>query len=75
MREFVKQIIIQLDIGENTTRVGLISFSNKATVDVNLKDMNNKVELVPAVEGLTFEASVTNTHKAIDKAWKMFKTQ
>ena len=48
MKNFVKEVIKQTDIGVNSTLVGIIRFSQVATLETYLGELDNKVSLLSA---------------------------
>ena len=70
IKEFVKGIVNEFTIGPNTTRIGLVLYSEKISVVFNLDDgdLDTRDEIKNRVDGLAYLASGTYTGSAIHTA-------
>jgi uncharacterized protein YegL len=62
---FIRNVIQDLEIGENQTRVSLINYSSSASIVTNLTTVFNKTRLLQIVTGMKYEAGNTNTQDAL----------
>ena len=58
---FVEDIIRNLTIGEDLTRVGVVLFSNFADVLFDLDDYKTSAEMILALQSVVYEGGNTNT--------------
>lgn len=58
---FINSIIDRLDIGEHATRVGLVSYSERARHDFFMNNYYDRSALKNAVESISYMGSFTNT--------------
>ena len=66
--EFVLSIIDGFDVGASKTRIGLVTFSNKAFVQIKLNDYYNKEDLKQEIRAKKedyYEDGMTNTSVSI----------
>lgn len=66
--DFVRSVIQDLDIGYDATRVGVVTYGNRAEVNFDLKTYTEKNELLDAVSRIRWKDEETNTSGAI---WTM----
>ena len=67
MKDFVKNVIIQTDIGENSTLVGIIRFSDVATLETYIGEFTNKVSALFTCR-CRYSVSVSNSIPAMNGA-------
>ena len=65
MKNFVKTIISNFEIGANKTRVGVISFSSSASVVIPLGSINNASLLNTSITNIYYISGGTATHRAL----------
>ena len=65
MRNFVKTVINDLDIGPRRTQVGVIVFSNTASVSFHLNSYSDRQSLMAAVDRIPYIGSGTKTADAL----------
>ena len=58
---FVEEIIRNLPVGLDRTRVGIILFSNRAEVFFDLDDFSNSQAMIDKLDKLVYEGGNTNT--------------
>ena len=63
--EFVNSVVDRLDIGEYRTRVGAITYGNRATPNFHLNELYNKSEIFERVNNIQWKDQETNTSGAI----------
>ncbi len=63
---FVVNVIDELDIGENQSQVGVITFANFSSVIFNLNTHNTKSELLNATSAILYTGGNTDTAAALD---------
>ena len=59
--QFLKMIIDNLNIGLDRTRVGLVTFANKADVIFRLNQFGTWQEMNRAIDNIYYEGGNTNT--------------
>ncbi|XP_069134272.1 collagen alpha-3(VI) chain-like [Argopecten irradians] len=62
---FVEQVIDYLDVGKDVTRVGVMTFSDSATMRFPLNQYNSKDEVQTAVRAIDWRGGNTFTDKAL----------
>jgi collagen type VI alpha len=62
---FVTQIVKDLDIGADRTRVSLITYNTKAKVEFGLSEYTSKRALVAAIKRVSFSEGITATGDAL----------
>ncbi|KAL4227529.1 von Willebrand factor (vWF) type A domain [Mactra antiquata] len=65
MKSFVKAVVENLEIAENKTRVGLMTYSRYPFIRINLNDYTNKTELLAAVDKVPYIPGITETQSAL----------
>ena len=73
MRNFVINIINQIDIGPQNVRVGMVQFSDTAEVEISLGQFENKNELVNAISRVQPISSNTNLRAAMEVTAEQFE--
>ncbi|XP_053400755.1 collagen alpha-6(VI) chain-like [Mercenaria mercenaria] len=63
--QFISNITQQFEIGENNTRVSLVTFANKVHNEFFLNQYYNKTELLSHIAHTAYPNGETNTHSAI----------
>lgn len=56
MKEFVKEVVNNLQIGPDATEVGLITFSKYPTVRIALGSVENKADLLTKVDEVPYQS-------------------
>lgn len=69
--EFVTNVIDDLDIGEQKTKIGVIKYSTNAHMEISLDEYQTKEELIDRVHKIKWEGGETY----IDKALRMVRLQ
>lgn len=72
---FVKNIVSQFEILETLTRVGIVSYSNNARVQLTFKDATDEKKVLSAIDGIPHHNSGTKTGNAIATAGNALFTQ
>ena len=67
-KQFVVSIIEDLNVGEDRTRVAVVTYSDSAKLEFNLDKFNSRREMIPAVEELEYANGKTNTAAALNLA-------
>ncbi|ELT92983.1 hypothetical protein CAPTEDRAFT_220507 [Capitella teleta] len=70
--QFVQNVVDNLDIGSHATRVGAITYGNRATVNFYLDDYSNKEDINAALGAIRWKDQETNTSGAIRTMEQMF---
>ena len=66
MKNFVKTIISNFEIGANKTRVGVIRFSSSAFIVIPLGSINNAGQLNTSITNIYYTGGGTATHLALN---------
>ncbi|CAI9741738.1 Hypothetical predicted protein [Octopus vulgaris] len=66
--EFLNNIVSNLDIGEDETRVAVIRFSHNAIIPYNFGKYNKKDDLIAATNSIYYNGGSTYTDLALDLA-------
>ena len=66
MKNFVKTIISNFEIGANKTRVGVIRFSSSASIVIALGSINNAGQLRSSITNIVYTSGGTATHLALN---------
>jgi len=66
VREYIIGLIKNLPIGENKTRVGIITFNEDPIFRIKPNDYYSKADLLEAVANIPYEGKGTKTAKALD---------
>jgi len=66
IREYIIGLIKNLPIGENRTRVGIITFNEDPIFRIKPNDYYSKADLLEAVANIPYEGKGTKTAKALD---------
>jgi len=67
-REFLKKIVLNLEIGLNETRVAIINYGTEVQVVANFLKFNDKDMLLNAISSIKYLSSNTNTAGALAEA-------
>lgn len=67
VRRFIKSLADYFEIGQDTVRIGLISFNRKVTKILQLSDVQNKADLDAAVDSIPYNGKGTNTGRALQE--------
>ena len=74
VRMFTKDVVEQLDIGSDKTRVGLITFSTSATVQFSLDMYQTNSSLLNAITSIPYDGGSTNTPDGLKTLIQQFDT-
>ena len=74
VRDFVANLVSQLEIGPDSTRVGLINFASSATVQFSLNTHQDSSSLLQAIAIVPFTGGGTNTAAALTTLLSEFST-
>ena len=66
MRDFVKSIISNFEIGADKTRVGVIRYASSASIVISLGSVNNALLLNTSIDNIAFTSGGTATHLALN---------
>ena len=66
MRDFVKSIISNFEIGADKTRVGVIRYASSASIVISLGSVNNASLLNTSIDNIAFTGGGTATHLALN---------
>lgn len=66
IKDFIKQTITIFDVGANSTRVGLITFNQQASLQFGLDKYNSSKDLQTAVDAIIYSQGGTNTGRAFE---------
>ena len=66
MKNFVKTIISNFEIGANKTRVGVIRFASSASIVIPLGSINNASQLNTSITNIFYTAGNTYTNLALN---------
>merc|ERR1712226_759419 len=72
MLSFIQIIVTKLDIAADKTRVGLISYGNRAYTEIALGELNDKNALLSAIGTVEWKDEWTNTPDALGEAKNEF---
>jgi len=70
VRRFLKSLAHYFNVGQDTVRIGMISFNRKVTNILKLADVNNKKDLDDAVDRIPYNGKGTNTGRALREVVK-----
>lgn len=62
---FVTRIAESVEIGDQATRIGLLTFATEAEPQILLSDFDSKDELINRIKGVQYSPGLTNTHLAL----------
>ncbi|CAD5119952.1 DgyrCDS8533 [Dimorphilus gyrociliatus] len=62
---FVQQTIADLNVGPHSTRIGLLTYGNRATIQFHLNKYSDKQSIINAVENIKWKNQNTNTSGGI----------
>lgn len=74
VRSFVASVVMHLDIGPDKTRVGLITFSDIATVQFRLDTYQTNTSLLQAIANIPYDNAYTNTPAGLNTLITQFST-
>ena len=74
MRNLVANVVRNLEIGPNRTRVGIIVYSDSASVQFSLNTYMTSASLLQAIANIPYTAGGTNTGAAIQTCIQQFST-
>ena len=74
MRDFVSDVVRNLEIGPDQTRVGAIAYSYSASVQFSLNTYMTSTSLLQAIANITYTAGGTDTADAILTCIQQFNT-
>lgn len=64
-KDFIKNIVSRFDISQDSTRVGVVTFSNTYNVNIPLGSANSEKSLHDAIDAIPYMYGMTNTADAI----------
>jgi uncharacterized protein YegL len=73
--EFVNEVVRSFDIGAQKVRIGVIVFSDKATVEFDLTTYDTTLEITNAVKKIQYVGGGTNSAAGIEALEKMVSDQ
>ncbi|ELT98504.1 hypothetical protein CAPTEDRAFT_225901 [Capitella teleta] len=73
LTEWVRSLINELEVHEDRTRVGVVLFSDDATVAIALNEFTHKEDLLQAIDMLPYHGGRTNLAQAIAVIRSMLK--
>ena len=74
VRNFVANVVTQLDIGPDRSRVGLITFSSSAIVQFGLNTYRTNTSLLQAIARIPYSGGGTNTQAGLNTLISIFST-
>ena len=66
VREFMEDIVLEMNINPNSSRVAVILFQSAATLHFNLNQYTDKNSLIAAIRNLPYSGGGTNIPLALD---------
>ena len=66
IREFIEDIVVEMDISPNNSRVAVILFNNRARLHFNLNQFTNINSLVTSIHNLPYSGGGTDIPEALD---------
>jgi Mg-chelatase subunit ChlD len=75
MLGFVKTLVKGFNVGQNNIRIGLQTFSNRATVQFNLNKYTDKAAVMNALNHIPYNSGGTNTGTALRTMYSKMFTQ
>jgi matrilin-3 len=66
VKQFIKDVINAFDIGLNKTRVGVVRYSSAVMRPFDLNTYDNKIDIMAAVDSITYDALGTKTYLGLD---------
>ena len=72
MKEFVKEVLVDFEIGADKTRVGVIQFANSADIVIELGSINDGLLLNNSITNISHTGGGTATHLALDRLHDAF---
>lgn len=66
VRHFLHSIVSGLNVSNNTVRVGIVTFNDRATAQVYLNTFNDQKELLNFIKILPYRGGGTNTGEALN---------
>ncbi|KAL4222984.1 von Willebrand factor type A domain [Mactra antiquata] len=66
VKDFIKQMLGNFDIGLNTTRIGMIVYNTDAKISFNLDEYNNTQDIIDAIDNIKYSSGGTNTAQALE---------
>ena len=66
MKDFVKSIVTNFEIGADKTRVGIIRFASSASIVIPLGSINNALILNTSITNIAYTDGETATHLALN---------
>ena len=74
MKNFMKNVTSNFNIGEDRTRVGIIRYSTSASIILSLGSINNKNGLNTFIDNIVYTSGSTATHLALNLLPAAFNT-
>lgn len=69
-KDFIKTIVETLDVSPSDSQIGVITYSDKATVAIKFSDYEYQEDLIKGIEALQYNGKTTRIDKAIAMATK-----
>ena len=66
MKDFVKSVVSNFEIGADKTRVGVIRFATSASIVIPLGSVNNALQLNNSITNISYTGGGTATHLALN---------
>nr|KAG5702882.1 hypothetical protein BaRGS_019101 [Batillaria attramentaria] len=66
LEDFIKDLVVQLPVGQDQVQVGLVQFSGHPSLEFPLNMYSDRLSVLKAVDTLQFMGGGTNTGDAID---------
>ena len=66
MKDFVKSVVSNFEIGADKTRVGVIRFASLASIVIPLGSINNALQLNNSITNINYTRGGTATHLALN---------
>ncbi|XP_078669871.1 collagen alpha-6(VI) chain-like [Branchiostoma floridae x Branchiostoma belcheri] len=66
MKGFTKNVVNAFDISATATRVGVVQYSDRNTLEFNLGDHGDKPSTLAAIDGIVYQGGGTSTGSALE---------
>ncbi|CAH1788337.1 unnamed protein product [Owenia fusiformis] len=63
--DFLKYVVVELDVGISKTRIGVITFFTNAIIRFHLNEYNNRADVYGAIDRIPYTGGATNTPEAL----------
>ena len=68
IKQFVSEVVSEIDVGQSTTRIGIIQYSTRANLVIRLNDVTDSSALIKSISSLVHIPGERNTGNAINLA-------